>query len=53
MKLFAEIGMRNLRNRVYAIAFLKSTPLLLPCLISWSVGECAGYIEGNRYEKSG
>jgi GT2 family glycosyltransferase len=47
MKLFAEIGMRNLRNRVYASAFLKSMPLLLTCLVSWSVGECAGYIKSN------
>ncbi len=53
VKLFVEIGMRNLRNRVYASAFLKSVPFLVPCLASWSVGECAGYIEGNTYEKSG
>lgn len=52
VKLFAEIGMRNLRNKVYASAFLKSIPLLLPCLVSWSAGECAGYVGGNKFEKS-
>jgi GT2 family glycosyltransferase len=42
--LFFKIGLNNLRNRTYLPHFLKAWPLLILGLISWSLGECAGYM---------
>jgi len=44
--LILKIGLRNLRNRIYLFHFLKASPLLMLGLISWSLGECAGYVRG-------
>jgi glycosyltransferase involved in cell wall biosynthesis len=44
--LFLKIGLRNLRNRIYLFHFLKASHLLILGLISWSLGEHAGYIKG-------
>ena len=52
LKLLLEIGFRNFKNRIYGIHFLKSLPLLIPGLISWSFGECVGYIGGRRNANS-
>ncbi len=52
LKLLLEIGLRNFKNRIYDIHFLKSLPLLIPGLISWSLGECVGYMRGGRNEKN-
>jgi glycosyltransferase involved in cell wall biosynthesis len=46
--LLLKISLRNLRNRIYFIHFLKAWPLLVLGLISWSLGECAGYLKGSR-----
>lgn len=45
--LLLKIGLRNLRNRIYLFHFLKASPLLTLGLISWSLGEYAGYIRGS------
>lgn len=47
-KLFTEITASNLKNRVYLLSFLKSSPLLLINLFSWSIGECTGYMTGRK-----
>jgi GT2 family glycosyltransferase len=52
IKLFLQIVLRNIGNRIYASAFLKSIPLLIPCLVSWSVGESMGYAGGRKKRKS-
>ncbi len=52
LKLLLEIGFRNFKNRIYGIHFLKSLPLQIPGLISWSFGECVGYIGGKRNANS-
>ena len=52
LKLLLEIGFRNFKNRIYGIYFVKSLPLLIPGLISWSLGECVGYMRGGRNEKN-
>ncbi|MDO8283297.1 MAG: glycosyltransferase [Thermodesulfovibrionia bacterium] len=46
VRLFLRIGLSNLRNRIYLVQFIKSSPLLLLNLFSWSLGECVGYIKG-------
>jgi glycosyltransferase involved in cell wall biosynthesis len=43
--LFLKIGLRNLRNRIYLFHFMKVSPLLILGLLSWSLGECAGYLK--------
>lgn len=50
-KLFLQIVLRNLRNSVYASAFLQSIPLLILSLISWSAGECVGYVQSIKGQK--
>jgi glycosyltransferase involved in cell wall biosynthesis len=45
--LLLKIGLRNLRNRIYLFHFLKASPLLMLGLISWSLGEYAGYVRGS------
>ena len=52
LKLLLEIGFRNFKNRIYGIYFVKSLPLLIPGLASWSLGECVGYMRGGRNEKN-
>ena len=52
LKLLLEIGFRNFKNRIYGIHFLKSLPLLIPGIISWSFGECVGYIGDRRNANS-
>jgi GT2 family glycosyltransferase len=44
--LLLKIGLRNLKNRIYLFHFLKTSPLLMLGLISWSLGEYAGYVKG-------
>lgn len=46
--LLLKIAGINLRNRVYLLNFLKSLPLLILGLISWSLGEWMGYIKAGR-----
>lgn len=43
VKLLAAISARNLRNRIYFWHFLKAWPLLCLGIVSWCLGECAGY----------
>jgi GT2 family glycosyltransferase len=45
--LLLKIGLRNSKNRIYLSHFLKAWPLLMLGLISWSLGEYAGYIRGS------
>lgn len=45
-KLFCMIALMNLRNRIYLIHFLKALPLVILGLISWTFGECVGYVRG-------
>jgi glycosyltransferase involved in cell wall biosynthesis len=45
--LLLKIGLRNFKNRIYLSHFLKASPLLMLGLISWSLGECAGYVRGS------
>lgn len=42
--LFLKVGARNLKYRIYLSYFLKSWPLLMLGLMSWSLGECLGYL---------
>ena len=44
VKLTGEIIIRVLKNRVYLIHFLRSVHLVVLGIISWSFGECMGYI---------
>lgn len=44
-KLLLEICLVNLKNRIYIGHFLKSFPGVFVGLISWSAGECCGYIK--------
>jgi hypothetical protein len=44
--LLLKIGLRNSKNRIYLSHFLMAWPLLMLGLISWSLGECAGYLIG-------
>lgn len=46
LKLFLSTGLRNFKNRIYLLPFLKASPLLVLGLISWSLGECLGYVRG-------
>lgn len=48
LKLLLEIGLRNFKNRIYGIHFVKSLPLLIPGLASWSLGECVGYMRWKK-----
>lgn len=52
VKLFLGIGLSNFKNRIYLSAFLKASPLLILGIISWSLGECVGYVGGQTNEKS-
>jgi glycosyltransferase involved in cell wall biosynthesis len=45
--LLLKIGLRNFKNRIYLSHFLKASPLLMFGLISWSLGEYAGYVGGS------
>jgi len=44
--LFLKVGSRNFKNRIYLFYFLKTWPLLMLGLMSWSLGECVGYLTG-------
>jgi GT2 family glycosyltransferase len=52
LKLFIERGVFALHNPSYLFHFLKTSPLVLLAIISWSLGETAGYISGNRDKKN-
>lgn len=52
LRLFLKIGFSNIKNRIYLLHFLKSLPFLTLGLISWSLGECVGYIKGQTNEKN-
>jgi GT2 family glycosyltransferase len=45
--LFLKIGLRNFENSTYLSHFVRVWPLLMLGLISWSLGECAGYFRGS------
>jgi GT2 family glycosyltransferase len=47
IKLFLERGLKTLHSPFYLFHFLKSSPLLLFALFSWSTGEVVGYLRGN------
>lgn len=44
LKLFMGISVRALANAMYRANFLKALPLLVLGIISWSLGECRGYV---------
>ncbi|MBI2470083.1 MAG: glycosyltransferase [Planctomycetes bacterium] len=48
VRLFLRIVLNNIKNRIYFYHFMKSVPLLILGLISWSLGECVGYIGGRK-----
>jgi glycosyltransferase involved in cell wall biosynthesis len=52
LRLFIKIVLNNSKNRIYLYHFLKSLPLLTLGLISWSLGECVGYIGGRANGKN-
>jgi GT2 family glycosyltransferase len=43
---YTRIFKRTKNNRTYLIKFIQSTPLLLPTLLIWMMGECFGYLFG-------
>ncbi len=45
-KLLINTAQNNLKNRVYLSQFIKTLPLLSLGLLSWSLGECMGYVKG-------
>ena len=47
IKLFLERGIKTLRSPSYLFRFLCSSPVLFFALLSWSMGEIAGYFRGN------
>lgn len=47
LRLFLKITLNNMRNRIYASQFLKSSPIVALGLICWSLGEAVGYAEGS------
>lgn len=49
--LFLKVGLRNMRNPVYLVHFVKSAPLVLVGLTFWALGECVGYVGGAILEK--
>jgi GT2 family glycosyltransferase len=49
IKLFLAIAARVLASGIYRVAFLKSIPLLVLGIISWTLGECRGYAETRNY----
>ncbi len=52
-KLLINAAQKNLKNRIYLSQFIKALPLLSLGLLSWSLGECIGYIKGELEEKRG
>ncbi len=42
--LFLKVGARNFKNRIYLSYFIKTWPLLILGLMSWSLGESLGYL---------
>ncbi len=51
IKLFFEIASRVLAGGMCRAAFLKSIPLLVLGIISWTLGECRGYAETRNYQR--
>jgi len=49
--LFLKVGSRNFKNRIYLFYFLKTWPLLMLGLMSWSLGECVGYLVGPLFPR--
>lgn len=49
-KLLISAARNNLKNRIYLPQFIKALPLLALGLLSWSLGECMGYIKGELRE---
>ena len=45
IKLFLKRSLSNIKNRVYISKFIKALPFLFLGIISWSLGECVGYIK--------
>jgi len=50
LKLLLKRVEYNLKNKIYLHHFIKSMPLVLIGLISWSIGEFVGYIEHGRQD---
>lgn len=46
LKLFLDIRRRVFKTGLYRQPFIKTAPFLLLGLISWSWGECVGYLQG-------
>jgi len=46
LRLFAKIALNNMRNKIYFLQFLKSSPLVALGIICWSLGESVGYAGG-------
>jgi glycosyltransferase involved in cell wall biosynthesis len=46
VRLFWKICVLNRKNRIYWYSFLKSVPLLILGISSWSLGEVVGYFTG-------
>jgi hypothetical protein len=45
-KIVATIVARNLANRTYLSRCVGTAPLWVAGVLSWSAGECAGYLGG-------
>jgi glycosyltransferase involved in cell wall biosynthesis len=45
IKLFLKIAVRALAGGIYRAAFVKSIPMLVLGIISWTAGECRGYVK--------
>ncbi len=48
LKLFLKMVMINLRHRIFLGYFMKALPLSAAGVFFWSVGECVGYLRGQR-----
>jgi GT2 family glycosyltransferase len=44
VKILSKIAVNNLKNRVYWREFVLSLPLLVPGVVSWSLGEVVSYL---------
>lgn len=46
-KLLARVTLRSIRTRAYLPQFLRSAPLTAVTLLSWTLGETVGYLDGS------
>jgi GT2 family glycosyltransferase len=48
LKVFLKMAIVNLKHRNHLIFFMKALPLSAAGVFFWSVGECVGYLKGQR-----